>query len=350
MAKINVLIVDADERYVGPLERKFTAELNGKANIGIITDINYLEVLFSTPQTLDILLINEQLYNVSIEKHNIGSVFILTEEVNEQERVNGHKLIYKYTSVREIYNMVYNNLPTELISSIISREKTKVITVYSPIGGSGKTTIAMMLAANFATKSKRVLFVGTDNLQTFAFELNDAIRLKQGIEKELMNDKVAIYDLVEPSIIRDVMDVFPPLSRAKVALNIGSDFYSEIVKSIKARNIYDYIVVDTATDFSDETIKLFGVSDQTLILVQQDRRSAYKVERFLYNVDCSDSRKYTMVCNQYKNEEENTLVSGEFDIKCRVSEYINYNPRIHMLGFRENCQNKDFNKISDLFI
>lgn len=115
MAKINVLIVDADERYVGPLERKFTAELNGKANIGIITDINYLEVLFSTPQTLDILLINEQLYNVSIEKHNIGSVFILTEEVNEQERVNGHKLIYKYTSVREIYNMVYNNLPTELM-------------------------------------------------------------------------------------------------------------------------------------------------------------------------------------------------------------------------------------------
>lgn len=350
MAKINVLIVDADERYVGPLERKYTAELGDKASIGVITDVDYLSVLFSNPQTLDILLINENLYNVDIEKHNIGNVFILKEDEIEKEKINGHVLIYKYTSVWEIYNTVYNNLSAELISKLSSREKTKVVSVYSPIGGSGKTTVAMMLAANLVAKSRKVLLIGTDNLQTFSYELSDQSKMRQGLEKEMMNDKVAIYDLVEPYLIKDIMEVFPPLSRAKIALNISSDFYLEIVKSIRDRNYYDYIIIDMATDFSDETIKLFGVSEQTLILTQQDKASAYKLERFLYNVDCSDSRRYVIICNQYKNEEENALISGGFDIKCRISEYINYNPRIKLLGFRENFQNKDLDRISGFFI
>ena len=90
MTKINILIVDADERYVGPLERKYTMELKDKANIAVITDVNYLTVLFSNPQTFDILLINERLYNIDIEKHNIGNILIRTESEEEEGRVKGH--------------------------------------------------------------------------------------------------------------------------------------------------------------------------------------------------------------------------------------------------------------------
>jgi len=43
MAKIKILLADADEKYLRPLEYKFVKELDDIATISVITDIEYFE-------------------------------------------------------------------------------------------------------------------------------------------------------------------------------------------------------------------------------------------------------------------------------------------------------------------
>jgi len=62
MAKIKILLADADEKYLRPLEYKFVKELDDIATISVITDIEYFEFFFEKHKMFDIVLISEKWY------------------------------------------------------------------------------------------------------------------------------------------------------------------------------------------------------------------------------------------------------------------------------------------------
>ncbi len=108
---LSIVLCDEDERYLVPLELKFTEEFGEKAEIIVITDKEYLKSFFSTPQNIDVLIINEDLYDEEYEKQDISNVFLLSEVDNSMQTENMIlKRIYKYTSVKQIYNDVVNNM------------------------------------------------------------------------------------------------------------------------------------------------------------------------------------------------------------------------------------------------
>ena len=95
------------------------------------------------------LIINEDLYDEEYEKQDISNVFLLSEVDNSMQTENMIlKRIYKYTSVKQIYNDVVNNMSSETLKTIGDREnnETEFIMVYSPSGGSGNTLVSMGIA------------------------------------------------------------------------------------------------------------------------------------------------------------------------------------------------------------
>ena len=81
MAKPRIIIADTDISYIIPLQLKFVEEFFEKVEIEIITDKEYYNQLFSTPQKADILIVSEELYDVSLQRHNIGNIFLMTEQI-----------------------------------------------------------------------------------------------------------------------------------------------------------------------------------------------------------------------------------------------------------------------------
>ena len=61
MAKPRIIIADTDAGYIIPLQLKFAEDFFEKVDLEIITDTNYFESLFSTPQKIDILIVSEDL-------------------------------------------------------------------------------------------------------------------------------------------------------------------------------------------------------------------------------------------------------------------------------------------------
>lgn len=351
MANIKILLADKDEKYLMPLERKFIDELEDKADLIVITDPDYLKDFFSTPQKIDILVINEELYDAELERHNIGNTFLLTEQVVSDGKPGDSEMnrIYKYTSVKEIYNEVINKASTKSVP-LNNIEETKILMMYSPIGGIGKTTVSAALCEAIVKYHKKALFIGMDSLQTFGSVIGDLPALESGIEKMMIEKNEYIYDIVKSKIVTKGFDILPPFHLSLPALNVKGEDYMNLLNCIKATKDYDYIIVDGTSDFTEDVSRLMGVADHTIIITGQEKKAVHKLECLLRNIDCSDNERFVFVCNKYQSNKENHLMDERDTQSFKISEYIDYrtDSSNQEIGYLSNDRNVQ--KLALMFI
>ncbi|WP_291630878.1 AAA family ATPase [Clostridium sp.] len=323
MDKINVMLIDVDEKYLIPIELKLIEMLGDKINLSVITDLEYLNNYFNLPRKIDILVIRESLYNMDFQKHNIVNTFILSENLQEQEatqNLNVH-VIYKYTSVKEIYNEIINKSVMEVTNE---KKQTKVIMTYSPAGGVGKTTISMGLAKVLNNSYKKVIYINTESIQSFNFLLDSSEYCQLGFEKYISNNDENIMAYLNEAIGCNGFDYLLPFKQSLSALNISLNNFKYLIEKIKESGLYEYIIVDTSNELTSEKSMLMGYCDKVIILTTQDESSVVKLNSLKYNIDCSNENKFITICNKYKEDKENYLIKDEIITGCNVSEYIEF--------------------------
>ena len=251
---LSIVLCDEDERYLVPLELKFTEEFGEKAEIIVITDKEYLKSFFSTPQNIDVLIINEDLYDEEYEKQDISNVFLLSEVDNSMQTENMIlKRIYKYTSVKQIYDAqarlntsnVHQYDSNKLEASDIvatspwANNETEFIMVYSPSGGSGNTLVSMGIAGALSKCNKRVLFISTEVLQGFNYYLSNNEYISNNFEKHLHNHSENIVEVLKGAIRKECFDYLLPFRQATNSYNIKLDDYRYLLESLRKSGDYD---------------------------------------------------------------------------------------------------------------
>ena len=107
MGKPRVVIADAEEAYLAALQQKFIETFFDRIDLEIITEKPYFDFLFSAPQKMVRLVVSEEFYSTSLQRHNIGKVFLMTEQ---PDRENTSDLtvtsIFKYTNIKEVFNEI----------------------------------------------------------------------------------------------------------------------------------------------------------------------------------------------------------------------------------------------------
>ena len=352
MSKIKILFADTNETYVKPIERKLVEEFGEYAEIHIITDINYFNEFFMTPQNFDLVIIDESLYGEELSKHTIKEIYILMEdieEVGETQRLTIHKL-YKYSGVKEIIGQIIRGQVIHDNMSSVIDNNTKLITMYSPQGGAGTSTLALSLAAIAAKGLRKVLFVAIDNLQNFEWILDNNIIFPSSLEKKLSEISDFTYGEVKPAISNEGFDYLPPFRQAMSVLDIKAENMIALIEEIKKTNQYEYIVVDTSSDFNDNIPKLMAKSDKVIIVTEQDKVAAKKLKRLLLNIDTSNAAKFSVVCNKYMPDKENYIVSEELINNCRISQYVEYEAGMCESKLDVCIQNQQIQKFAYLYI
>ena len=80
MSRPRIIIADTDVNYIQSLQLKFIEEFFEKIDLEIITEREYFDELFSVPQKAEILVVSEDLYESSLQRHNISKVFLMVEQ------------------------------------------------------------------------------------------------------------------------------------------------------------------------------------------------------------------------------------------------------------------------------
>ncbi|NOY97770.1 MAG: response regulator/pilus assembly protein [Chloroflexi bacterium] len=163
----------------------------------------------------------------------------------------------------------------------MSLSQGKVITIYSPKGGTGCTTLAVNLAIALHNDETRAVVVD-GNLQfgDVAVFINE-----QG--KNTILDLAPRVDELDPEIVGDVMvkhaasglHVLAAPTRPEQAEKVSGDHFSKILQYL--RRLYAYVVVDTTPLLTDITLSAIDESDIVVLVTTQDIPAIKNARLFL---------------------------------------------------------------------
>lgn len=202
--------------------------------------------------------------------------------------------------------------------------KGKIVTVYSPKGGSGCTTIAVNLALTLNNEDTRVALVD-GNLQygDVAVFVNE-----QG--KNTIIDLAPRAEELDPEIVEEVMlkhstsglHILAAPSRPEFAEKVSSGQFAKVLEYLK--QIYAYVVVDTASLLTDVTLAAIDMSDLIVLVSTQDIPSIKNCRLFL---DLSQTlglerERILFVMNRYDKRINITPERVAENLKLEVSSVI----------------------------
>ena len=157
----------------------------------------------------------------------------------------------------------------------------KIISVYSPKGGTGCTTIAVNLALALSNSETKVALVD-GNLQfgDVAVFINE-----QG--KNTVVDLAPRADELDTEIVEEVMvkhsstdlHILAAPSRPEYAEKVTSGQFATVLEYLT--HLYEYVIVDTSPTLTDVTLATIDISDTILLLTTQDIPSIKNCRLFL---------------------------------------------------------------------
>jgi pilus assembly protein CpaE len=167
------------------------------------------------------------------------------------------------------------------VANFSSVSKGKVITVYSPKGGTGSTTIAVNLAIALNNEDTHVVLVDA-NLQfgDVAIFVNE-----QG--KNTILELAPRVDELEPDVVEEILinhtasglRILAAPQRPEMAEKISTDQFTKVVQYLQ--KMYAYVVIDTAHILSDVVLSMIDISDVVVLITTQEIPAIKNARLFL---------------------------------------------------------------------
>lgn len=352
MAKPRVIIADTDVNYIIPLQLKFTKDFFDLIDMEVITEEAYFNELFSKPQKTEILIVSENLYTPELQKHNITNTFVMMEKYEEEQTgdLNVVKL-FKYTSIKEIFNEIIGRSAGSLNVESVDKKKTQIIVVTSAAGGSGKTIVAMGVSACLTQNYKRVLYINASRLQCFQYMLNnDTAVSSPEVYTKLANPTERIYGDIKHTVRKEIFSYVPAFKAALMSVGLKYAIYEQIALSAKKSEEFDFIVIDADSTFDEDKTRLLDIADKVIVVTEQSINAVQATNALISNINGTNSDKYVFVCNKFEKESYNALISPDMTLKFSVNEYIDRFEVSGVIKLEELSQKAGIRKVSFLII
>jgi len=185
---------------------------------------------------------------------------------------------------------------------LTSRRGTgKIVSVYSPKGGTGCTTIATNLAICLHSEENPVVLLEANLLYgDVAVFINEQV-------KNSVYDLTPRVDELDAEVVHNVavkhsasgLDVLPAPSKAEWATEITSEQFSKLLDFL--RDVYAYIIVDTAPYLTDVVQAALEISDTIVLITTQEIPSIKNCSSFLSLSDASGIKRNRIlfIMNRY---------------------------------------------------
>lgn len=368
MPKINMVIADSDKHYVESLIRFLSENYSSKIRLNYFTDGIYLyDYLENGGQKADILLVGSSLLNPSHDLPNAGLVAVLSSGSVETDDTD-YAIVNKYQTGDKLLNAVFNlyaeRFPNE-IHVTYGDKQTKAIAVFSPVGGVGKSTIAVALAAALAGKGKKVFYLNLENIQStpaffecinqqtftdilyFLKDKHKALGLKiEGVKQ--VDAATGVHYFNPPESIWDIEEVKP-------------EEFRHLLNQIRDTNKYDVVIVDMSSQLNCSSISIMDTCNEIIVVMNPGFASRIKIEALIKELKIVENRAQVNIlgkctpilnkCNPSENTEYPDILIGGKSAELRIPKtaalICNRNNRcaINMSnGFGEMI-----NKLSDRF-
>lgn len=351
MAVPRMIIASSDTDYLKPILSGFTEGFYNKANLEIITDRDYFNELFSSPQRAELLIVSDEMYDVSINRHNLESILLLTgsEENAGSEEGTVHK-IYRYSSVKDIFNEAARICASYLKKDKTKKRETQIIAFTSADGGTGKTTAAMGIAGALSREGKKTLYVNSGQLQSFGYLFKDTLPiLDNDIYMKLSNREELSYMDMKDVIRCECFSYIPPFKAMLISLGLETEALIRVALEAKISGDYDFVILDTDGVHNDSDISALDTADKAAVIIRQTKASAYAASVLAANINGIRDGKFIFICNDTDKSQDGSRIVSEYKTDFYISGYIDHIDEYEMLKGEDYSNNCSIRKAALLF-
>ena len=290
----------------GPVQQQIIAALNSQNEFQLVEVLSSAERLardigVAKPEliliepTLADLPTVDMIDDLALQFPEAGIIAILPEEDStliQQVTLAGARafLIQPFTQINLLSTLRRVNvlesrrkasLPIGLGQPDKATRPLKSLTVFSPRGGVGCTTVAINMAILFnELTGKQVLLM--DGKQFFG-HMDVMLNIRS---QNTVADLIPHANSLDERLVQDVVSphasgihVLLGPSSLQVAQGIRPDDLYTVFASLQ--RMYDYIVVDGGSTLTENTVTLMDATDRILLLTTPDLASLHDVSRFI---------------------------------------------------------------------
>lgn len=333
MKKIRIVVADSNKQYMDSLAAFMrTSEEASKFIVNFFSNTDRLNDYINQTETIDIVLIGTELYDSELNI-NPHTTVILLEDDQISDRDVDFKTIYRYQRLNQLVSNILsiyyeeNTLANELL---VRSKQASVIAVYSPVGGSGKTTIATNFSKQLALTGSKVFYLNLEtfnttklfftseednpSLQIFYYVKTATKQLSSKIESLKKYDPYSMVDYFDLEVSGDEM------------LEITGVEVQKLINSIVETGSYDHIVVDLDSSLHERNKTVLLECDQIIWPLKNNVQSFYKAHAFLNEEEKLIGKeniikdKLLVIVNEY----EGRLQQGLEEFELNVDGYLPY--------------------------
>lgn len=248
-------------------------------------------------------------------------VCLCTQETTNRELYPSMPAVQKYQRISSIYKEVIKKYAEHVKDSEMDYFKaanTKVIAVYSPIGGSGKTTLSLAIAGKLRRTGKRVLFLTMEqcNSSSVCCDIREE-GITCLVEAVNMNTN---FGLTLKGIIKQnpagllYIECF---NRLVDYDDVKGEEVEKIIHKIKMCDVCDYMVIDTGSTLDNLNKAVLRCADRIALIQRSGELADVKLSLFDKQIFVNELREKIFVVKNFVMqgtrgyEPENVPVVGE---------------------------------------
>lgn len=282
MKKKRMILADSDEIYLERLSNYFM-EKAPQLELNIFTDKTLLKHFLETG-TGDILAVDEEMADQEMAAcPNVPVKIALSSGLGGAE---GFESVKKYQKTENLLNEIllkYAEL-TGSAEAIKGSSHTRTAAFYSPAGGTGKSVLALGMAAAGARTGCKTLYLNLEEVDSVKHVLprtpGNLSDLFLALKTKGMNVGIKLASSVGQEPSAGFFYISGVDSVSEYGEMEGEDL-SRLVQAVKNQADYDLLVLDLSSGFSERTLKILELADAVFVPVTPEEGAVSKVNRLL---------------------------------------------------------------------
>lgn len=308
---IRIAIADEDIEYINRIIN--ILERYDNLDILAYTDTDALENAIRTKK-IDILLFGSSIISPYMLEDRDFIPVVLWDEENGSQEVMQYRKIYKYQRISKIYQQIleiYAEISGDS-GEMQGQNKAAIVAFYSPVGGAGKTTLALAAATKYARQGKRTIYLNLENMASDDCYLPETeghgISEVAASLEDNINHTLKIQSLLQTK--RENLFYLNHFDSPNDFAELSAEEEKQLIEVIQKTGLFDVIIIDMQTVTDEKSKIVFELADRIALIEKPDEMAEKKLHRFYGQAYIMNEygRKMVRILNFYTGHEKNTAV------------------------------------------
>lgn len=315
--KPHLVIIDTDYDYLKNIEADVIRRFSRDAEVQIITDAGYVDAWFSEQQSIDLLIVDSENYGELLVGQKIHHIFLMVDHIESDRTYPEHVEVFlkdadSETLLGKIEDVLKqssfgDNVPVDALAGemdygIDERRDTKIVGVYSPIGGCGKSLVSVSLARKLRMLDQKVLIIGCDSMQSVSVFFDEDRYASPELVDKLKNPDEDTYWTILQNIGQDGVSYMLPFEKSLKTMGLKDAQLKVMLDILTDKRDFDFIILDLGTELTDIETEIMNRARAMVLVTEPNEIASRKMRKLLRNTGALPTCECILLSNEHNSD------------------------------------------------